>query len=119
MIVRLKEKGDDAMKLIPHKFQFYDSPIKSELMEYANELLDSFNSMIVRLKVNAIDSTMVNVGFQFYDSPIKRTRAVRSGKHYRRFQFYDSPIKSFFSDFVRLTPRGFNSMIVRLKESLI
>ena len=55
--------------------------------------------------------------FQFYDSPIKRGRILLHRRPRSKFQFYDSPIKSFFSDFIRFSARGFNSMIVRLKES--
>ena len=53
----------------------------------------SFNSMIVRLKVESTIIVPSTSSFQFYDSPIKRARAAMLENPERRF----------------------NSMIVRLK----
>ena len=50
MIVRLKEGVQDSFVLFNLAFQFYDSPIKSFQAVWAYALLQSFNSMIVRLK---------------------------------------------------------------------
>ena len=100
-----------------YKFQFYDSPIKSE---------------------PNVRTACACCWFQFYDSPIKRSLHTLRSALRRLFQFYDSPIKSaaafeadireaysFNSMIVRLKGRcstvsitkrkGFNSMIVRLK----
>ena len=38
-----------------------------------------FNSMIVRLKGNALYASAQDMKFQFYDSPIKRFREERMG----------------------------------------
>gem|GEM_PF-2720153 len=57
--------------------------------------------------------------FQFYDSPIKRHDPNDTICIDSTFQFYDSPIKSTLVVGGNEIKSGFNSMIVRLKESII
>ena len=61
-------------------------------------LVNNFNSMIVRLK----ETILPNHIYIF-----------------KEFQFYDSPIKSVFNYIIYRCKSNFNSMIVRLKEGLI
>ena len=57
---------------------------------------ESFNSMIVRLKVPIdINKLALDIMFQFYDSPIKSIDVWNQNTLFPEFQFYDSPIKSF------------------------
>ena len=72
--------------------------------------------MIVRLKDYKIFSFYMTEVFQFYDSPIKSEKRARRIGSVRKFQFYDSPIKSKADEVAEKSDKGFNSMIVRLKE---
>ena len=55
---------------------------------------NSFNSMIVRLKVFQKEFEALLQQFQFYDSPIKRKgKDLVPAGYIPSFQFYDSPIK--------------------------
>ena len=46
-----------------------------------------------------------------------KDEAARFERAAKRFQFYDSPIKSRSSGKSMTCPNGFNSMIVRLKDT--
>ena len=140
MIVRLKESPEWLCRTTTRRFQFYDSPIKSSnAICVIQRLYTSFNSMIVRLKVDLclaedvtlkkfqfydspiksgidLTETQTCTWFQFYDSPIKRSTGKSPYFALRSFQFYDSPIKSYpFAPYNPPFCIGFNSMIVRLK----
>ena len=57
--------------------------------------------------------------FQFYDSPIKNTLFDDGLPAPAEFQFYDSPIKRKSTTVLTFAQRGFNSTIVRLKDTRI
>ena len=97
MIVRLKDKCNLNDLLIVIQFQFYDSPIKSGIFQ-DNVIagVDSFNSMIVRLKVPPLRPGRFFVrGFNSMIVRLKGTRPYCLKK---------------------VAFKRFNSMIVRLKE---
>ena len=53
-------------------FQFHEGPIKTNLANYNNLQVYSFNSMKVRLKlINLLVYLFRNMKFQFHEGPIK------------------------------------------------
>ena len=75
MIVRLKDYDSPEWTRAVRRFQFYDSPIKSNIRGESLTMLPGFNSMIVRLKASPRGSLgLPLLLFQFYDSPIKSFR---------------------------------------------
>ncbi len=116
-IVRLKDSQTKQNKYNCHKFQFYDSTIKS--IESIGSCLNSI------LKFQFYDSTikrptpkMWDYILHYFNSTIVRLKEIRKDEVLELLHNFNSTIvrlKEVESDKQQLTIKDFNSTIVRLK----
>ena len=116
-LVRLKGNSS-RLPVSSHTFQFQTGAIKSKVSYTIPSLVTCFNSKLVRLKV-AVDMVYPNLPIDSFNSKLVRLKGGIYDKVIRcpTFQFQTGAIKRNEVRYLAAFKRGFNSKLVRLKES--
>ena len=112
----IKSRYNGKTQWHPMPFQFHNGSIKSRPTCSLSSPRRSFNSTMVRLKVDddVIDTTN-SIMFQFHNGSIKRQEEIFYQAVEDKLQFHNGSIKSISSS-IRTAPIScFNSTMVRLK----